>query len=554
MTDISSQKKEKLRGSIIANRTNLRWFSPLTRRILAINILALGFLSGGLLFLGEYRQKLIEAEIDSLSVQAQMFAAALGEGAIDVAGLSDQRLISEIADRIVRRLVKTTGARARLFKNDGTLAADSQRLIGPAGMVRIEELLPPGEPDSIIPILLDFFDRLMRQLIREEVLSSYKEKIEQKAHDYPEVLKALSGDRSSMIRSAGSDNLILSIAVPIQRYKQVLGALMLTKGSKDIDKSLLEVRIAILKIFAAALAITVLLSIYLSGTIARPIRLLADAAIRVRHDRGRQENIPDFAGRNDEIGDLAVSLSEMTNALHLRIGAIESFAADVAHEIKNPLTSIRSAVETTARLKDPKQQRKLLVIILEDVIRLDRLISEISDASRLDAELSRELAEPVEIGAMLKTIAKIQQNTDELSLPDSPKIFLNLSDNPNEILIINGLEIRLAQVFQNLISNSISFSPPGGPIYISAYRRKDKIIITIDDNGPGLPPGKETTIFERFYTQRRSTEDSSNHSGLGLSISLQIIHAHNGSLTAKNRISTTGNIQGARFTVCLPAS
>lgn len=554
MTKEPLKEKNRLCKAVIGNRTSPRWFSPLTRRILAINILALGFLGAGLLFLGEYRQKLIDTEIDSLGVQAEMFAAALGEGAINTAGPSGQQLVSEIADRIVRRLVETTGTRARLFQNNGILAADSQRLIGHAGIVRIEKLPPPGETIGTLPATLDVFDRLIRRLTRQEILPLYREKHNQHASDYPEVLTALSGDRSSMVRSAGGDDLILSIAVPVQRYKHVLGALMLTRGSRIIDESLLEVRIAILEIFAASLAITVLLSIYLAGTIARPIRLLADAAVRVRHDRGKQEYIPDFAGRNDEIGDLAISLSEMTTALHLRIGAIESFAADVAHEIKNPLASLRSAVETTTRLKDPKQQRKLMAVIQEDVVRLDRLISDISDASRLDSELFREAAEPVDIGAMLQTLVGIQVPSDKIYHPDTPKISLDMPAGENERLMINGLETRLAQVFRNLLANAVSFSPSEGSIRVTANLDEDQIVVTVDDDGPGLPPGEETAIFDRFYTQRRDSKEFGTHSGLGLSISLQIINAHDGQIIATNRISTNGNIQGAQFTIRLPRS
>ncbi len=535
------------------DRPGPRWVSPLTRRILAINILALGFLGGGLLFLGEYRQTLIDAEIDSLRVQAEMFAAALGEGAISATSPSGQQLVSEIANRIVRRLVETTGTRARLFRTNGTLVADSQRLLGPAGLVRIEELPPPGEHDGILPATLNVYDRLMRRLTRQKILPLYREKHRQHARDYPEALNALSGMRSAIVRSAGGDDLILSIAVPVQRYKHVLGVLMLTRGSRIIDEALYEVRIAILEIFAAALAITVLLSIYLSGTIARPIRRLADAANRVRHDHGRRETIPDFAGRNDEIGDLANSLSEMTEALHQRMDAIESFAADVAHEIKNPLTSLRSAVETTARLKDPEQQRKLMAIIQEDVVRLDRLISDISDASRLDAELSRAAAEPVNIGAMLETLVDIHVNTDQIAVDGAPTMVMDKAAGEDGPLMVSGLEIRLAQVFRNLFANAVSFSPSGGIIRVTAFRDDTRIIVTIDDNGPGLPPGKEEAIFDRFYTQRRDSEKFGTHSGLGLSISRQIIAAHDGQLTATNRVGEDGTVKGAQFTLRLPA-
>ena len=553
MTRGPEQQRNDSPGNKPGDRPSPRWVSPLTRRILAINVLALGFLGGGLLFLGEYRQTLIDAEIDSLGVQAEMFAAALGEGAIAAASPSGQQLVSEIANRIVRRLVETTGTRARLFRNNGTLVADSQRLIGPAGMVSIEELPPPGENEGILPATLDVYDRLMRRLTRQDILPLYRENHRQHARDYPEALIALSGERSAMVRSAGGDDLILSIAVPVQRYKHVLGALMLTRGSRIIDEALLDVRIAILEIFSAALALTVLLSVYLSGTIARPIRRLADAAIRVRHDHGRRESIPDFAGRNDEIGDLAVSLSEMTGALHQRMDAIESFAADVAHEIKNPLTSLRSAVETTARLKDPEQQRNLMTIIQEDIVRLDRLISDISDASRLDAELSRAAAEPVDIGAMLTTLVDIHVNTDEIAVDGAPKMVMDMGTGKDEPLMVQGMEIRLAQVFRNLFANAVSFSPSGGVIRVTALREDGQIIVTIDDDGPGLPPGKEEAIFDRFYTQRRDSEKFGTHSGLGLSISRQIIAAHDGQLTATNRIGVDDTVEGAQFTVRLPA-
>ncbi|HIM25352.1 MAG TPA: HAMP domain-containing histidine kinase, partial [Rhodospirillales bacterium] len=329
------------------------------------------------------------------------------------------------------------------------------------------------------------------------------------------------------------------------------GAVLLTKGSRVIDEALLEVRIAILKIFASALAVTVLLSMYLAGTIVRPIRRLAAAAELVRHDHGRKQTIPDFAGRNDEIGELAESLSEMTEGLWLRMDAIESFAADVAHEIKNPLTSLRSAVETTARLKDPKQQRKLMTIIQEDVVRLDRLISDISDASRLDAELSRAETEPVDIGAMLEILVDLQNTTFDNTNGGTPRIHLEGRALDDEPLMVNGIEIRLAQVFRNLFTNAVSFSGTQDRITITVSRKDGWMTVHVDDEGPGLPKGKEDAIFDRFYTDRRDSEKFGTHSGLGLSISRQIINAHGGQLTASNRMDADGNILGARFTVHL---
>ena len=526
-----------------------RLLSPLTRRILAVNVLALALLVGSLLYLGEYRNNLIDAELKALGVQAEMFAAALGEGAVVADSPSGQRLASEIADQIVRRLVETTGTRARLFRNNGTLVADSRRLMGPGGIVHIEELPPPGDNGGIFPAALEIYDRLARRLTRQEALPLYKEKLRQHARDYPEVTSALSGYSSHAVRSAGGDSMILSVAVAVTRYKQVLGALMLTRGSHTIDNALLEVRLDILKIFAGVLAVTILLSVYLASTIVRPIRRLAEAAERVRRDHGRHQIIPDFAGRNDEIGDLAESLSEMTEALWRRMDEIENFAADVSHEIKNPLTSLRSAVETAARLKDPEQQRKLMTIIQDDVGRLDRLISDISDASRLDAELSRAETGPVDVGAMLATLADIHRT----AAGDGLRIHFEITATNDGPLMVDGIEGRLGQLSRNLFDNAISFSPKDGTIRITASLDDGWIRIDLDDDGPGLPAGKEEAIFERFYTQRRESEKFGTHSGLGLSISKQIVDAHGGQLSAANRTRPDGSVLGARFTVRLPA-
>ena len=302
-------------------------------------------------------------------------------------------------------------------------------------------------------------------------------------------------------------------------------------------------------VFAIALAVTVLLSFYLAGTIARPIRRLAAAAKLVRYGQGRRFEIPDFGRRRDEIGDLSRALRDMTQALWDRLDAIEGFAADVAHEIKNPLTSLRSAVETVTRVRDPEQQRRLMSIILDDVQRLDRLISDISDASRLDAELSRAQTEPVDIAALLETLVEIQSATLD---PDrAPRFKIELQDRSR--LLVQGIEGRLGQVFRNLLSNAVTFSPPGGEILMSAQRSDGSVVIGLSDEGPGLPEGKLEAIFDRFYSERPKEEKFGTHSGLGLSISKQIVDAHGGSIRAENRISADGVVMGARFIVTLPA-
>ena len=445
--------------------------------------------------------------------------------------------------------METTGTRARLFSNNGSLIADSQRLMGPGGLVRIEALPPPGTEGGILPAVLEVYDRLMRRLTSQESFQVYREQSRQHARDYPEAVKSLLGERARTVRSTGGDRLILSVAVPVQRYKHVLGVLMLTRESHAIDNALLEVRLDILQIFAVALGVTVLLSMYLVGSIVRPIRRPATAAELVHRHQGRQQMIPDFAGRNDEIGDLAESLSAMTNALWIRMDAIESFAADVAHEIKNPLTSLRSAVESTARLKDPEQQRKLMAIIQDDVNRLDKLISDISDASRLDAELSRAETGPVNIGAMLAILVEVHDDTTE----SGARMHLENTAGDSGPLMVDGIESRLAQVFRNLLTNAQSFSPGEGSITIPTSREYGWIVVDIDDDGPGIPASKEEAIFERFYTQRPESEKFGTHSGLGLSISRQIVDTHRGRLFAANRTGPSGEVLGARFSVRLRA-
>ncbi|MEE8393253.1 MAG: stimulus-sensing domain-containing protein [Rhodospirillales bacterium] len=537
------------------NRIKKRKASPIRRRILAINLLALLILVAGLMYLGEYRQSLIATEIKALKAQAEMFAAALGEGAVSAENPADQKLVGDVVRHMVRRLVITTGTRARLFNEEGVMVADSRRLLGSGGLVQTEELPPPDSDGAsekslsgVIGAILSAYDHLATWLLFQDELPIYHESADPRADHYPEVVKALSGEKKSEVRITSHSGLILSVAVPVQRYKQVLGALMLSKGSRQIDEAMLQVRMDILKVFAVALAVTVGLSLYLAGTIAQPIHRLAEAAERVRRGHHRQHRIPDFAGRNDEIGDLAKTIGDMTEALWQRMDAIESFAADVAHEIKNPLTSLNSAVETAIRLEDPKQQLKLMSIIQDDVKRLDRLISDISNASRLDAELSRDEPEQINVGKMLETMVDIHQ-----AAIDDKGHTLILELEQGRDLTINAVEGRMGQVFSNLIDNAVSFSPPGEPIRIHAKRDGDWVEIAVLDEGPGIPDGKETAIFDRFYSERPESEKFGAHTGLGLSISKQIIEAHDGTIRAENRIDDKGEVMGARFVVRLAA-
>ena len=526
-----------------------RWpVSPLTRRILAVNVLALALLAGGFLYLGKYQASLVGQQIESLKTQGEVFAAALGEGAVLDSPDEGEILLPDLARQMMRGLVQPTRARARLFDVRGDIIADSRVLRGPGDSVQVHELPAPETASPIMRAADAVYDWVLGKLPRRTRYPVYRESAEPRAEDYPEVMRALRGDTASTIHSDPTGGLVLSAAVPVQRYKQVLGAVMLSTASGEIEEDVRTVRLELLRIFGVALLVTVLLSFYLAGTIARPIRRLAAAAERARGRRARVE-IPDFTRRGDEIGDLSGSLREMTDALWQRMSAIESFAADVAHEIKNPLSSLRSAVETAVRIEDPVSQRRLMGIILDDVERLDRLITDISDASRLDAELGRLELAPIDIGAMLTALVDIHEST---RTDGSPRLVLELGERSRE-LVVPGIETRLSQVFRNVITNAVSFSPPGGEIRLRARREGRAVLVTVEDQGPGIPEDMLTAIFDRFYTERPQGEKFGTHSGLGLSISQQIVVAHRGLIWAENHKNAEGAVTGARFCIRLPA-
>jgi two-component system sensor histidine kinase ChvG len=532
-------------------RTGRRWpVSPLTRRILALNVLALALLAGGFLYLGKYQASLIGQQIESLKTQGEVFAAALGEGAVLDSVDEGEILLPDLARQMMRRLVEPTRTRARLFDVRGDIIADSRILRGPGDTVQVHELQPQEREGAILRVADRVYDWILDILPRHTSYPAYLENASPRAEDYAEVLRALRGETGSAIRSEPqTGGLVFSVAIPIQRYKQVLGAVMLSTGSAEIEEELRTVRLELMRIFGVALLVTVLLSFYLAGTIARPIRRLAAAAERARGRRARVE-IPDFTGRGDEIGDLSGSLREMTDALWQRMSAIESFAADVAHEIKNPLSSLRSAVETAVRIEDPANQRRLMAIILNDVQRLDRLITDISDASRLDAELGRLELEPVDIAAMLGALSDVHEAT---RTDGSPRLVLAIGKSDRE-LVVSGIETRLSQVFRNVIGNAVSFSPPLGEIRLTARHDGRGVLVMVEDQGPGIPEEKLTAIFDRFYTERPLGEQFGTHSGLGLSISKQIVEAHRGMIWAENRKDASGATIGARFSVRLPAA
>lgn len=545
-----------------------RVFSPLTLRVLAVNLTAPVLLVLSLLFLDQYEDTLIATELEALRTQGELIAASIGEGAVIVDIDNNAfpifttngavRVIDPNAARqLIRRLAGLAEVRARLFDRDGQMVADTRLLQGPGGEVQVLDL-PPPDSGGFADFLRQVYDQTIGRFAYDRDLEPYRERPSAPASDYQEVVTAMeSGNPSSAVRLRPDRQKILTVAVPILFYRQIVGTVLVSIDGSNVDERMFSVRSSILGIFGWVFALTVLTSLFLARTIARPVRKLADAAQMVRQSKSRRYTIPDLSRRADEIGELSAALRDMTDSLWTRMDAIENFAADVAHEIKNPLTSLRSAVETVARVGDPEQQKRLMSIILDDVARLDRLISEISDASRLDAELSRAEMSHVGLERLVSALAEIQNANDD---PNAPKVKI-INEDPDSRgrrrdpeLTAPGLEGRLGQVFRNLIGNAASFSPSSGVIKIITSHSGRHIKIVVEDQGPGIPAGKEKAIFSRFYSERPEGEKFGTHSGLGLSISKQIVEAHHGVIYAENIVGHDDNIAGARFVVRLPAA
>ncbi len=533
----------------------LRLVSPLLRRILLVNLLPLALLLAALLYLDQYQNGLLEAEVTTLREQAKIYAGALSEAAVREDTPDNPRLVPELARPLLRRLTEPTpNAQAKLYSPDGEVLADSRVREGTGGSVVTEPLPPAATRSRIVDLVGQAYDDILRllphsteapllDLSRPAVGADW-------TPDVREELKLISATPGrqipSYIRRTDDNRLLVSVAEPIQRNRRNLGIVLLTREAREVDDSVLAVRLSILALFTLALGLTVLLSWYLSLTIARPILRLAGAAERMREGRGRRGAVQgELLIRSDEVGELARALSDSATALWTRMDATEQFAADVAHEIKNPLSSIRSAIETLRRIDDPVKQRRLTAIIAEDVGRLDRLISDISDASRIDAELSRAATEPVDIAPILAALVEIDEATRD---EGNPRIILELAQGR---LVVQGVEDRLVQVLRNLIGNAQSFSPPGGQIGLRAHEEDALVEISVEDSGPGIPDAKLENIFDRFYSERPQDERFGQHSGLGLSISRQIVEALHGTIQAENR-RDNGVVVGARFVVRLP--
>ncbi|MEI6573642.1 MAG: sensor histidine kinase [Alphaproteobacteria bacterium] len=548
----------------------LRASSSLVRRIVVLNLAGLVALLAGFLYINQFRQGLIEARVESLLTQGEIMASAVAASAtieIDSITIDPEKLLllqageSAIAGDdstefsinpenvapLLRRLVTPTRTRARIYDQDGELLIDTAAMYSRGDILRFD--LPPPEPEGRTLITRTW--DLMTHKLGNRVKENKEDLNPAHGRTITEVASAFNGAPASVVRVNGLGETIVSVAVPIQRSRVVRGVLLLSTLGGDIDGIIRSERFSILRVFAVAAASMLIVSAFFAGTIVGPIRRLSSAAERVRRGLRTREEIPDLTSRSDEIGHLSGSLRDMTRALYDRIEAIESFAADVAHELKNPLTSLRSAVETWPLAKSDDSRMRLLDVIKHDVQRLDRLISDISNASRLDAELARVEAEPVNILRLAETVVDVA-NSIRSGEHVTTQLLRGKGLLTEQDAIIIGHDSRLGQVLNNLIDNAKSFSESGGEIRVTVTREPEAVVITVDDDGPGIPAHAFEKIFDRFYTDRPDRGFGEN-SGLGLSISRQIIEAHRGRIWAENRMNAEGTIEGARFTVRLPA-
>jgi two-component system sensor histidine kinase ChvG len=503
--------------------------SRLGRLILALNLLGLAILVSGALVLNELRRGLVNARIDSLTTQGELIASILNQAA--TVGEPEPQMDAALATELLQTLSNPKAQRARLFDSRGRLVADSDWM---ADEVERSELPPArareGDKQGF---------RLTPQFAppsRQEVEGALRR----------EVAAALTGRHQAGMRPGDRGDRVVSVSIPIQHVRAVLG--VVTLEASDVDAIIARERMALIPFILIAVAVNVVSSLLLNSLVAQPVLRLARAADRVRAARARAISLPDLAKRDDEVGDLTRSLEAMTHSLSERMDAIEAFAADVAHEIRNPLTSLRSAVETLDLVKDPGPRERLLGILKNDVQRLDRLVTDISNASRLDAELSRDQPKVLNLGRLIADIVATYEATakpGDVRVQFTPHVGA-------EAATVLGREGPLGQVVRNLVDNARSFSPPGDVVTVGLVRMRGEAMVLVSDNGPGIPPENLETVFERFYTSRPKGAAFGGNSGLGLSIARQIAQAHGGALRAENRTGEGGKVLGALFTLTLP--
>ncbi len=517
-------------GSAATRRGSWPLGSRLGRLIILLNLLGLAILIGGALILNELRQGLVAARQQSLTVEGAVLANVIDQYA--TVGDPEPTLEADTANNVLQTLNIPKTQRARLFDADGRLLADTAQVADRVEVAPLPPVRKPGQASFSLGFLKAAAEK--RHLLAQQALQR-------------DVRLALQGETVTNTRVAENGRRVVSVSIPLQHVRAVLG--VLTLQADDVDQIIAAERRALIPFILIAVGVTLLSSLLLIQRIAEPVLRLARAADRVRLQRARAIALPDISSRDDEIGDLARALEDMTEALSERMRAIERFAADVAHELRNPMTSIRSAVETLELVKTAAPRTRLLQVLQKDVDRMDRLITDISNASRVDAELARETPTPLDLTRLLADICGLYEATRKPG--EIPVRFID--PGAPEPRLISGREGPLSQVFRNLVDNARSFSPAGGEVRVGLRANRDEIVAFVDDDGPGLPAESLEKVFQRFYTSRPKGAAFGGNSGLGLAIARQIVDAHGGRIWAENR-EREGVVTGARFCVALPTA
>jgi two-component system sensor histidine kinase ChvG len=557
-------------GAWIARQPLARFLSrSIARRILLANSLGLVILLAGVLYLGSTNVHLVQAKLDSLRVQGQIIAAAIAANAtVDRGGLvvepdklppaegslapyrDDSFAAMELSIRpervapILRRLIEPTNTRARVYARDGALVSDSALLMA-RGRISRRAL---GDQAGPKPRVKNFWTRFTAWFDPSD-LPIYREIGTANGTYYAEVRAALTGVASAMILLTEKSEQIVSVAVPIQRFKSVQGVIMLSTRPGEIDEILAKQRTILFYVATLAILATLIASFLLERTLAGPMRRLSAGADSVSRNISARTALPVLAGRKDEVGQLAASFATMTEALYRRAEASENFAADVAHELKNPLTAARTTAETLAYARTESQRAEMVEQIKQELHRLNRLITDVAYASRLDAELALQHREPVDLRRVIEGVLGVFRGVErdkavEIALEVAPVAAASGA------YIVHGHDGKLSQVLTNLIDNALSFAPAESTVTVRAHPIGGEVEVVVEDEGPGIPHDKIEKIFDRFYTDRPETQRTRDkNSGLGLSISRGIVLAHNGTIRAENRLDR----RGARFVVRLPA-
>ncbi len=496
----------------------------LTARILAVNIFVLALFGFGLFFLDSYRGRLIEERRQYVARDVELISKSF-----DMIAAKDR-------PSFLVNLGKLNNSRIRVYDESGRKILDSFALAPPTYKMR-DPAFEPWQKQTARSI-----DKAFDFLVGAKTFNMFSEPKNDRAASWPEIIKTKPGQVTSLTRLAPDLTHFVSAATYTKRGNL---AILSTSSARDIRANVRDERFRVSMFFLLVLGIGVTMSLFLARTIVRPLQHLAYAAIRVRLGRAQEVTVPRLPSRRDEIGMLARALSDMSNALRQRIDATEAFAADVAHEIKNPLASLRSALDCMDNIKDPALRGELMDVAKADVHRMDRLISDISEASRVDSQLAKAKFELIDVGDMVEQLLQAREQRGE-----DGDIKIAFARPRKGVAVILGEDMRLERVFNNLIDNAVSFSPPNGVVEISATRTDREIIIRVTDQGPGVPVSERQDIFRRFHTERPPSESFGKHSGLGLAIARTIIEGHEGSIEVRER---EDGAQGACFEIAIPS-